>query len=277
MLAPGHVGGARHEIALDAEAHVVHPLLPQLNEHVLAAPGEDQERHQQLIRRAAQSTLTSSLVVCSSSTVIKLRYLSNIRRVRRVSSVTKRAAGRPAGVRADFPRRMLGRSCRPGRRVSIWDALVRRAPPCRMCRSYPAPTPTITSIACSWPKLQFSPLTPERASSTCLASVRVCRTRPRDAARPPPTSAAARPQRRDSATLGGSQPLRRDHVMRGVAAGRSAQRACERSSDWRRGAASSPDPDSSHKDGLYLPVCGAGGCKAPPTRNSTSLRFTSRV
>jgi hypothetical protein len=30
---------------------------------------------------------------------------------------------------------------------------------------------------------------------------------------------------------------------RGVAAGRSAQRACERSSDWRRGAASSPDPD----------------------------------
>src|ERR1700682_3282510 len=29
---------------------------------------------------------------------------------------------------------------------------------------------------------------------------------------------------------------------RGVAAGRSAQRACERSSDWRRGAAGSPDP-----------------------------------
>ena len=32
--------------------------------------------------------------------------------------------------------------------------------------------------------------------------------------------------------------------MRGVAAGRSAQRACERSSDWRRGAAGSPDPDA---------------------------------
>src|SRR5438105_3796301 len=31
---------------------------------------------------------------------------------------------------------------------------------------------------------------------------------------------------------------------RGVAAGRSAQRACERSCDWRRGAAGSPDPDS---------------------------------
>jgi hypothetical protein len=30
---------------------------------------------------------------------------------------------------------------------------------------------------------------------------------------------------------------------RGVAAGRSAQRACERSSDWRRGAAGSPDPE----------------------------------
>src|SRR6267378_5850554 len=34
-------------------------------------------------------------------------------------------------------------------------------------------------------------------------------------------------------------------VKRGVAAGRSAQRACERSSDWRRGAAGSPSyPDS---------------------------------
>src|SRR5216684_3781150 len=33
-------------------------------------------------------------------------------------------------------------------------------------------------------------------------------------------------------------------VKRGVAAGRSAQRACERSSDWRRGAAGSPDPDA---------------------------------
>src|SRR5207302_8256317 len=31
--------------------------------------------------------------------------------------------------------------------------------------------------------------------------------------------------------------------VRGVAAGRSAQRACERSSDWRRGAAGSPDPE----------------------------------
>ena len=37
--------------------------------------------------------------------------------------------------------------------------------------------------------------------------------------------------------------------MRGVAAGRSAQRACERSSDWRRGAAGSPDPkDRAHEN-----------------------------
>ena len=36
---------------------------------------------------------------------------------------------------------------------------------------------------------------------------------------------------------------RHDVLKRGVAAGRSAQRACERSSDWRRGAAGSPDPD----------------------------------
>jgi hypothetical protein len=32
-------------------------------------------------------------------------------------------------------------------------------------------------------------------------------------------------------------------VKRGVAAGRSAQRACSRSNDWRRGAAGSPDPE----------------------------------
>jgi hypothetical protein len=40
-------------------------------------------------------------------------------------------------------------------------------------------------------------------------------------------------------------PLRpeRGARTRGVAAGRSAQRACERSSDWRRGAAGSPDPE----------------------------------
>jgi len=38
------------------------------------------------------------------------------------------------------------------------------------------------------------------------------------------------------------------NVKRGVAAGRSAQRACERSSDWRRGAAGSPDPDFVNSD-----------------------------
>ena len=44
---------------------------------------------------------------------------------------------------------------------------------------------------------------------------------------------------------------------RGVAAGRSAQRACERSSDWRRGAAGSPDPDTSEGIALRLPRPGA--------------------
>ena len=39
-----------------------------------------------------------------------------------------------------------------------------------------------------------------------------------------------------------------DVLKRGVAAGRSAQRAYERSSDWRRGAAGSPDPDKSDPD-----------------------------
>ena len=41
-----------------------------------------------------------------------------------------------------------------------------------------------------------------------------------------------------------SDPRRstRPVFLPGVAAGRSAQRACERSSDWRRGAAGSPDP-----------------------------------
>ena len=43
-----------------------------------------------------------------------------------------------------------------------------------------------------------------------------------------------------------------DVLKRGVAAGRSAQRACERSSDWRRGAAGSPDPDAVRNHGLSV-------------------------
>ena len=46
-------------------------------------------------------------------------------------------------------------------------------------------------------------------------------------------------QHRRDARPGGRQPT--PDTQRGVAAGRSAQRACERSSDWRRGAAGSPD------------------------------------
>src|SRR5207302_5331934 len=41
--------------------------------------------------------------------------------------------------------------------------------------------------------------------------------------------------------------------VRGVAAGRSAERACERSSDWRRGAAGSPDPEPRSYDNLEAP------------------------
>src|SRR4051794_22901920 len=48
--------------------------------------------------------------------------------------------------------------------------------------------------------------------------------------------------RHDRHTKGRELRARRRPIMRGVAAGRSAQRACERSSDWRRGAAGSPDP-----------------------------------
>ena len=44
-------------------------------------------------------------------------------------------------------------------------------------------------------------------------------------------------------------------LKRGVAAGRSAQRACERSSDWRRGAAGSPDPDYVLLRPIYLILC----------------------
>ena len=47
-----------------------------------------------------------------------------------------------------------------------------------------------------------------------------------------------------AAALGGGHPHDGGSARtRGVAAGRSAQRACERSSDWRRGAAGSPDPE----------------------------------
>jgi hypothetical protein len=44
-----------------------------------------------------------------------------------------------------------------------------------------------------------------------------------------------------------------DARTRGVAAGRSAQRACERSSDWRRGAAGSPDPEHLPRTGFPDP------------------------
>src|SRR5438270_8771721 len=54
---------------------------------------------------------------------------------------------------------------------------------------------------------------------------------------------AARESPRERAFPSGEAPLKR-----GVAAGRSAQRACERSSDWRRGGAASPDPTSLNPD-----------------------------
>src|SRR5258708_7518907 len=43
-------------------------------------------------------------------------------------------------------------------------------------------------------------------------------------------------------------------TQRGVAAGRSAQRACERSYDWRRGAAGSPEPKKLPRTILHLVV-----------------------
>src|SRR5579871_890401 len=58
------------------------------------------------------------------------------------------------------------------------------------------------------------------------------------------TSGPATPQKRGSART------------RGVAAGRSVQRACERSSDWRRGAAGSPDPHASERRTLVILVKG---------------------
>ena len=61
-------------------------------------------------------------------------------------------------------------------------------------------------------------------------------------------------------------PACEDHIKRGVAAGRSAQRACERSSDWRRGAASSPDPERHDARALRA------GLQAPPTRKKRRAR-----
>jgi hypothetical protein len=55
----------------------------------------------------------------------------------------------------------------------------------------------------------------------------------------------ARPGNASSSNADGLHcALRAAARTRGVAAGRSAQRACERSSDWRRGAAGSPDPEN---------------------------------
>src|SRR5438132_1104357 len=93
--------------------------------------------------------------------------------------------------------------------------------------------------------------------------------------------------------MGGRASRARSARTRGVAAGRSAQRACERSSDWRRGAAGSPDPDSlpcagspdpPHRRGQHVrggsprkgarselasvAATGGGGPQAPPTRLS---------
>src|SRR6516225_7729660 len=62
-----------------------------------------------------------------------------------------------------------------------------------------------------------------------------------------------------------TQPTRAAQlVTRGVAAGRSAQRACERSSDWRRGAAGSPDPERERQNTLRL---------SDPERNSLLLLY----
>src|SRR5439155_10385343 len=69
---------------------------------------------------------------------------------------------------------------------------------------------------------------------------------------------------------------------RGVAAGRSVERACERSSDWRRGAAGSPDPNlvpcgGSPREGAWSELAsgaatGGGGPQAPPTRTRHSAQ-----
>jgi hypothetical protein len=76
----------------------------------------------------------------------------------------------------------------------------------------------------------------------------------------------------------------REARTRGVAAGRSAQRACERSSDWRRGAAGSPDPKhlpGSPDQGFskLLPPPGKPTRPAPdpePTGQRINTRGTSK-
>jgi len=66
---------------------------------------------------------------------------------------------------------------------------------------------------------------------------------------------------------------RHDVLKRGVAAGRSAQRACERSSDWRRGGAASPDPDEFATHNLMGSPTRTSSQHttswAPPTRTSS--------
>src|SRR5262245_46204498 len=80
--------------------------------------------------------------------------------------------------------------------------------------------------------------------------------------------------------------------MRGVAAERSAQRACERSSDWRRGARSAPPTRRSSRTKSALPRPGEAAARkarspdpekqphekrAPPTRSSSLMKaFGSR-
>src|SRR5712691_10187701 len=57
-------------------------------------------------------------------------------------------------------------------------------------------------------------------------------------------------------------PSREARPQRGVAAGRSAQRACERGNDWRRGARRAPPtriserPSSTHLSALFEPKIG---------------------
>src|SRR5207245_6844633 len=75
--------------------------------------------------------------------------------------------------------------------------------------------------------------------------------------------------------MGGRAARVRSARTRGVAAGRSAERACERSSDWRRGAAGSPDPDS-------LPCAGSPDpdslpCAGSPDPNALHYRTVGKL
>jgi len=83
-------------------------------------------------------------------------------------------------------------------------------------------------------------------SRTARASPHLSVSRPPE--HDPTTSRCAEPPDYGCTAPFGMPNRQTTNVKRGVAAGRSAQRACERSSDWRRGAAGSPDPDFVNSD-----------------------------